>query len=120
MHYNHDGDPTVQPQDGLTFAQAHSCPRLLLSAWLRAVLPCVQFVCLVRLIRWVWLYVALICIIIGAVLLAVGDYNKPKTEVVTPVYNGRTSIAYTTSSGDQTTYATYVAVGVIILVLGRC
>lgn len=81
--------------------------------------PPLQFVCLVRVVRWVWLYVALLCIIIGAVLIGVGDQSKPKTEVIS-TGGTRSSYAVTKESGDQNTYATFVAIGVIILVAGRC
>jgi len=76
-----------------------------------------QFVCLVRMVRWVWLYVALLCILIGAVLLAIGDAFKPKTGYASTRYTTSTS-SYTAQTGDQNTYATWVAIGVIILMLG--
>jgi signal transduction histidine kinase len=74
-----------------------------------------QFVCLVRMVRWVWMYVALLCIIVGAVLLAIGDAFKPKTGYASSRYTTST-ISYTT--GDQNAYATWVAIGVVILMLG--
>lgn len=77
-----------------------------------------QFVSLVRVIRWVWLLGALIGILLGAILLGVGDQAKPKTVVERSTYSSRYTYSHTT--GDQGAYATMVALGVIFLLAGKC
>ena len=84
-----------------------------------------QFVSLVRMVHWIWLVLALIGITIGGVLLALGDQANPRT-----VYHQEESSGLATNYrrhyyareeeiGDQGTYSTLVAIGVIILLAGE-
>jgi hypothetical protein len=84
-----------------------------------------QFVSLVRMVHWIWLVLALIGIAIGDVLLALGDQANPRT-----VYHQEESSGLATNYrrhyytrkeeiGDQGTYSTLVAIGVIILLAGE-
>jgi hypothetical protein len=66
---------------------------------------------------WVWLWLALLGIIIGAVLLGLADQSKPKTTYERSSYGSRYS--YAKETGDQGTYSTMVAIGVIFLLAGE-
>jgi hypothetical protein len=88
----------------------------LLAAFLRLRrATALQFVCLLRLIRWVWLFLSLMLITLAAILLAVGNSFQPTTSTYS--YYGSSS---TMTTGNQGAYVAYVACGVVILLSGGC
>jgi hypothetical protein len=70
---------------------------------------------------WIWLWLALIGIVLGAVLLGLADQSKPRIVYETSYssYGRSYSYAKERETGDQGTYSTMVAIGVIFLLAGE-